>query len=136
MFKATEVQGMGAFRTLGKLNSCNGDPGLAGTHMYLVHKTGAFNEIHIVQMLQQGLHTEDWAGATGFATGFLLARILECPLVGIQDIGGSLLTDVGIGILAMLMTVGVECPMYSFPVSLGLGLVIGLVIEYDLGGLV
>lgn len=105
---------------------------LAGTHMYLVHKTGAFNEIHIVQMLQQGLDTGDWAAAAGFATGFLLARILEGPLVGILDIGGALLTGVGVGIPAMLMSSGIEWPMYSFPVALGLGLVIGLAI----GGLI
>lgn len=36
----------------------------------------------------------------------------------------------------MLMTVDIECQMYSFQISLELGLVMGLVIGYDLGGLV
>ena len=49
----------------------------AGTHMYVVHGTGAFNDIFVVQMLDQGLSTGDFAAASGFAAGFLLARILE-----------------------------------------------------------
>ena len=100
----------------------------AGTHMYFVHGTGAFNEIHIVQMLEQGLETGDWAAAAGFATGFLLARVLEGPLVGILDIGGALLTGVGVGIPAVLMSSGIKAPLYNFPLALATGLAIGLVI--------
>ncbi|MBW6410107.1 DUF4310 family protein [Clostridium weizhouense] len=100
----------------------------AGTHMYVIHHTGAFNEIFVVQMLDEGLNGGDYAAAAGFATGFLLARILEGPLVGILDIGGSLLTGVGIGIPAMMLAAGVESPINSFPLALATGLVIGLVI--------
>lgn len=100
----------------------------AGTHMYVVHHSGAFNEIFVVQMLDEGLNGGDYAAAAGFATGFLLARILEGPLVGILDIGGSLLTGVGIGIPAMMLASGIETPIKSFPLALATGLVIGLVI--------
>ncbi|MDF2881369.1 MAG: hypothetical protein K0R54_1926 [Clostridiaceae bacterium] len=104
----------------------------AGTHMYIVYHTGAFNEIYIVQMLDKGLKGGDYAAAAGFSTGFLLARILEGPLVGILDIGGSLLTGVGIGIPALMMASGIQAPIKSFPLALltglGIGVVIGLII--------
>lgn len=104
----------------------------AGTHMYVVHHTGAFNEIFVVQMLDKGLKGGDYAAAAGFATGFLLARILEGPLVGILDIGGSLLTGVGIGIPAIMLAAGIDSPIKSFPLALitglGIGIVIGLIV--------
>ena len=100
----------------------------AGTHMYLTHGTGAFNEIHIVQMLKDGMDTGDFAAAAGFATGFLLARILEAPLVGLLDIGGSLLTGVGIGIPAVMLSMGISAPLEVFPLSLIAGACIGLAI--------
>lgn len=104
----------------------------AGTHMYIVHNTGAFNEIFVVQMLDQGLSTGDYAAAAGFAAGFLIARILEGPLVGVLDIGGSLMTGVGVGIPAMMLASGWDAPINSFPLALLTGLVIGLAI----GGLI
>lgn len=102
----------------------------AGTHMYVVHHTGAFNEIFVVQMLDKGLKGGDYAAAAGFATGFLLARVLEGPLVGILDIGGSLLTGVGIGIPAVMLAAGIDSPIKSFPLALLTGLGIGIVIGF------
>lgn len=104
----------------------------AGTHMYIVDHTGAFNEIFVVQMLDKGLKGGDYAAAAGFATGFLLARILEGPLVGILDIGGALLTGVGVGIPAVMLASGIELPIKSFPLALVTGLGIGILI----GGLI
>jgi uncharacterized protein (TIGR03579 family) len=100
----------------------------AGTHMYVVHGTGAFNDIFVVQMLDQGLSTGDFAAASGFAAGFLLARILEGPLVGILDIGGSLQTGVGIGIPALMLASGLTAPIHNFPLALLTGLIIGIAI--------
>ncbi len=100
----------------------------AGTHMYVIHNTGALNEIFVVQMLDEGLKGGDYAAAAGFATGFLLARVLEGPLVGILDIGGSLLTGVGIGIPAVMLASGIEMPIKSFPLALLTGLGIGVLI--------
>ncbi|MCH4887919.1 DUF4310 family protein [Acidaminobacter sp. JC074] len=100
----------------------------AGTHMYVVHGTGAFNEIFVVQMLDQGLNGGDYAAAAGFATGFLIARVLEGPLVGLLDIGGSLMTGVGIGIPAMMLAAGMTAPIESFPLALLTGGIIGLLI--------
>lgn len=71
----------------------------AGTFMYLKFGTGAFNDISIVAMLKEGIDTGDYAAAAAFAAGFLIARILEGPLVGLLDIGGSLQTGAVIGLV-------------------------------------
>lgn len=104
----------------------------AGTHMYVVHHVGAFNEIFVVNMLDQGLSGGDYAAAAGFAAGFLVARILEGPLVGVLDIGGSLMTGVGIGIPALFLASGITAPVNNYLLALltglGIGLLIGVVI--------
>lgn len=104
----------------------------AGTFMYIKFGTGAFNDIAIVQMLRDGLDGGDFAAAAGFAAGFLIARVLEGPLVGILDIGGSLMTGVGIGIPALLLSMGVTMPFDNIAFALvtgaGIGLVLGAVI--------
>ena len=63
----------------------------AGTFMYIHFGTGAFNDISIVAMLKDGLDGGDYAAAAGFAAGFLIARILEGPLVGAMILGGIFL---------------------------------------------
>lgn len=98
----------------------------AGTFMYLKFGTGAFNEISIVALLREGIDTGDYAAAAAFAAGFLIARILEGPLVGLLDIGGSLQTGVGIGIPALFLSMGWDLPFRNFFVSLLAGAVIGL----------
>ena len=100
----------------------------AGTFMYIEFGTGAFNEIAIVAMLKDGLDGGDYAAAAGFAAGFLIARILEGPLVGILDIGGSLMTGVGIGIPAMMLAAGFVLPFENFGFALITGALIGLVL--------
>ena len=100
----------------------------AGTFMYIKFGTGALNDIAIVQMLRDGLDGGDFAAAAGFAAGFLIARVLEGPLVGILDIGGSLMTGVGIGIPALLLSMGVTMPFDNILFALVTGAVIGLVL--------
>lgn len=100
----------------------------AGTFMYIKFGTGAFNDIAIVQMLRDGLDGGDFAAAAGFAAGFLIARVLEGPLVGILDIGGSLMTGVGIGIPALLLSMGVTMPFDNIAFALITGACIGLVL--------
>ncbi|MDF1489981.1 DUF4310 family protein [Tessaracoccus caeni] len=105
----------------------------AGTHLYYVYKVGAFNDIPIVALLAAGMADPAQLGAAAaFGASFLFARVLEGPLVGILDIGGSLQTGVGIGIPALLLTAGFTAPLESFPLSLlvggAIGLVIGLII--------
>ena len=99
----------------------------AGTFMYIRFGTGAFNEISIVAMLRDGMDGGDYAAAAGFAAGFLIARILEGPLVGLLDIGGSLQTCVGIGLPALFLSMGWELPFSNFFTALLTGAVIGLV---------
>lgn len=104
----------------------------AGTFMYIKFGTGAFNDLSIVQMLRDGLDGGDYTAAAGFAAGFLIARVLEGPLVGVLDIGGSLMTGVGIGVPALLLSMNIKFPFSNFPMALlvgaGIGLVIGAVI--------
>ena len=100
----------------------------AGTFMYLKFGTGAFNDISIVAMLKEGIATGDYAAAAAFAAGFLIARILEGPLVGLLDIGGSLQTGVGIGLPALFLSMGWDLPFSNFFVALLAGAVIGLVL--------
>lgn len=105
---------------------------MAGTHLYITTGSGAFNEIFVVQMLDKGLKGGDYAAAAGFAAGFLIARVLEGPLVGVIDLGGSMMTGIGIGIPAVMLASGLRWPLESFALSLLLGLGIGIVI----GGIV
>ena len=104
----------------------------AGTHMYYVYRIGAFNEIAIVAMLQAGIDGAGYGAAAAFGASFLFARVLEGPLVGILDIGGSMMTGVGIGIPAILLSMGIVGPLESFPLALitggGIGFIIGCVI--------
>lgn len=99
----------------------------AGTYMFINLGTGAFNDISIVAMLKDGINGGDYAAAAGFAAGFLIARVLEGPLVGLMDIGGTLQTGVGIGIPALFLSMGWKLPFSNFFIALLVGGVIGLI---------
>lgn len=104
----------------------------AGTYMFITFGTGAFNDISIVAMLTDGMDGGDYAAAAGFAAGFLIARVLEGPLVGLMDIGGTLQTGIGIGVPALFLSMGIKFPFSNFFAALvvgaGLGLIMGAVI--------
>ncbi|WP_373214745.1 DUF4310 family protein [Ruminococcus sp. 5_1_39BFAA] len=104
----------------------------AGTYMFITFGTGAFNDISIVAMLTDGIDGGDYAAAAGFAAGFLIARVLEGPLVGLMDIGGTLQTGIGIGVPALFLSMGIKFPFSNFFAALivgaGLGLIMGGVI--------
>lgn len=100
----------------------------AGTHMYVTYGVGAFNEVSIVAMLKAGLDGESYGAAAAFGASFLFARVLEGSLVGILDLGGSILTGVGIGIPAMFLAAGITGPVDSFPLALLTGGLIGAII--------
>lgn len=100
----------------------------AGTSMYYNYGVGAFNEVAIVAMLKAGMSGGPYGAAAAFGASFLFARILEGSLVGILDLGGSILTGVGIGIPAILLSVGLKAPVENFPLAILTGLVIGILI--------
>ncbi|WP_232697288.1 DUF4310 family protein [Brevibacillus daliensis] len=100
----------------------------AGTHMYYVYHVGAFNDIAIVAMLEAGIKGGSYGAAAAFGASFLFARILEGPLVGILDIGGSLQTGIGIGVPALLLSAGITGPIENFGLSLIVGAICGLLI--------
>lgn len=98
---------------------------VGATHMFLVDGSGLTNEIYIGEMLRVGKATGDYAAPAAFAVGFLIARILEGPLVGVLDIGGSLMTGIGVGIPALLLSMGMGAFIESFPLALLTGFVVG-----------
>lgn len=100
----------------------------AGTYLYMEYGTGAFNEIFAAAMLKEGADSGNYAAAAGFALGFLLARILEGPMVGLLDIGGTLQTGVGIGIPALFLALDFKLPFTSFWIALLVGAGIGLLL--------
>jgi len=106
-----------------------------GTHMYYVYGTGAFNEISIVAMLKSGMNGGGYGAAAAFGASFLFARILEGSLVGILDIGGSMMTGIGIGVPAMILAGGFTLPLKSFPVALITGALLGLAIGFIIIGI-
>ncbi|MFD7922805.1 DUF4310 family protein [Streptomyces sp. NPDC059740] len=97
----------------------------AGTHLYYVYHTGTFSDVAVTALLKAGMAHGSYGAAAAFGAGFLFARIIEGPMVGILDIGGSLQTGVGIGIPAMMLAAGVTAPMEHFWLALPTGAVIG-----------
>ena len=101
---------------------------VGGTHTYIVDGTGYLNGFAGGQMLKLGIENGDFGAAVGFGGGFLIARILEGPLVGLIDIGGSMMHGVGCGVCALIFSMGLGFLIYNFPLAILTGGVIGLVI--------
>ncbi|MGL4389523.1 MAG: DUF4310 family protein, partial [Carnobacterium maltaromaticum] len=59
---------------------------------------------------------------------FLFARILEGSLVGILDLGGAILTGIGIGIPAIFLSMGMVAPVENFALAIVTGLILGLLV--------
>lgn len=100
----------------------------SGTHMYVQHGVGAFNEVSIVAMLKAGLDGGSYGAAAAFGASFLFARILEGSLVGILDLGGSILTGLGIGVPAIFLSMNITAPIENFALSLLTGAVLGILV--------
>ncbi|WP_250229300.1 DUF4310 family protein [Anaeropeptidivorans aminofermentans] len=100
----------------------------AGTSIFIQYNTGHFSTTSVTVMLSEALKTGSYAALIGYTGGFLLARILEGPLVGILDIGGSIMTGVGAGLPALFLSMGYENLVKNFPLSLLTGAAIGLAI--------
>ncbi|WP_141305990.1 DUF4310 family protein [Sporolactobacillus inulinus] len=107
----------------------------AGTHMYYVYHVGAFNEVAVIALLQAGIAGGGFGAAAAFGTSFLFARILEGSLVGILDLGGSILTGLGVGIPALMLAVNFKLPLENFPLALITGSILGLVVGYIIIGI-
>ena len=68
---------------------------MGGTSTFLTHGVGLLNGIPVATMLQEGITTGSYVVIVSYAGSYLFARLTEGPLVGILDIGGSLMTGVG-----------------------------------------
>lgn len=102
----------------------------AGTSMYFNYGTGAFNEVAFVAMLKAGMTGGSYGACAAFGASFLFARILEGSLDGILDLGGSILTGVGLGIPAILLSMNIKEPIKNFPLALLTGAIIGIIIGF------
>lgn len=102
----------------------------AGTHTYVVHGVGAFNDVAVIAMLKAGIEEGGaaYGAAAAFGASFLFARVLEGSLVGILDIGGALQTGLGVGVPAILLASGIKAPIENFIVSLLTGALLGLIV--------
>ncbi|MDT3393167.1 MAG: DUF4310 family protein [Bacillota bacterium] len=100
----------------------------AGTSMYYNYGVGAFNEVAFVAMLKAGMSGGSYGAAAAFGASFLFARVLEGSLVGILDLGGSILTGVGLGIPAILLSMGMKAPIQNFPLAVLTGAILGVII--------
>lgn len=99
---------------------------LGGTSTFLTHGVGLLNGIPIATMLREGITTGSYVTVVAYAGSFLFARLTEGPLVGILDIGGSIMTGVGGGLAGLILSLGYDVVMYNFFLSLLAGAVIGL----------
>lgn len=100
----------------------------AGGHMYVVHGFGLFADLAQTEMMRLSMETGDYASPVGFAAGFMIARVLEGPLVGILDIGGAIMTGVGTGCTALFMASGLDFIVKNFALALLVGALIGFAI--------
>jgi uncharacterized protein (TIGR03579 family) len=100
----------------------------AGGCMYINEGFGLFADASQTALLIEGINEGNWATPVGYSAGFLLARVLEGPLVGILDIGGSMQTGVGTGMVALCQSLGLTWITGNFIVSILAGAIIGLVI--------
>lgn len=103
-----------------------------GTHMLYVNGSGMFNDLLAAQMFISADSAADYMTLGLFGLGYLIARMLEGPLVGVLDIGGSVATGVGLGLPSLCLAFGFALPVENFAVALIFGAVIG----YALGVLV
>jgi len=103
-----------------------------GTHMLYVHGSGMFNDLLAAQMFVSADSAGDFMTLGLFGLGYLIARMLEGPLVGVLDIGGSVATGVGLGLPSLCLAFGFTLPVENFAVALIFGGVIG----YALGALI
>ena len=94
MFKAPEIQGMGAFRTLGELNACNGDPVSHFTFGLGFFITSAAAAIVTGALTQDVLHRviPNWTAAAINATGKDYRKNISLNLIVGAIIGAVVFT--------------------------------------------
>lgn len=107
---------------------------MAGTSLYITGDVGIFSDVGIAAIFRAGMDGYASYGAAAFSVAaafgvsFLFARVLEGALVGLLDIGGSIMTGVGLGIPALLIMFGGRFIVESFILSLVVGFLVGVLI--------
>ena len=108
---------------------------MAGTSLYFTGDIGIFSDVGIAAIFRAGMDgyasgygAAAFSVAAAFGVSFLFARVLEGALVGLLDIGGSIMTGVGLGVPALLIMGGMTNIVESFILSLIVGFFVGVLI--------
>lgn len=101
---------------------------MATSTLFATDGVGSVGSVAVTMMLSDALSTGDWGALVGLSGGFLIARVLEGPLVGILDIGGSVMAGISFGVFGLLASTGFGSAVTSnFLFSLFCGAVAGLI---------
>lgn len=99
---------------------------MASSTLFATDGVGSMGSIAFGLMMEEALASGDWGAIVGFAGGFLIARVLEGPLVGILDIGGSIMFGVAFGVFGLIASSAWGAAITtSFAFSLLCGAVVG-----------
>ena len=90
-------------------------------YMYKAHGVGSFNGVAQNIFINE----KNWAAMSSMGVGFVIARVLEGPMVGLLDIGGGMMVTLGCFAPAMIASFGFEWILDSFITSIVTGAVLG-----------
>lgn len=93
------------------------------TNMYLTYGVGTFNDVGMNMYLAE----KDWVTLGSMGVGFLIARTLEGPMVGLLDIGGGVMVGIGAFMVSMTGVLGFDFILNSFILSLLVGAAFGAI---------
>lgn len=96
-------------------------------YSYINYGIGALTDVYVAQTIDVGTSTGDFSQATAFGFAYLFARVLEGPLVGILDIGGAVMTGIGVGMTGMMLSSGFTAWLNFAPFAYLIGFIIGAI---------
>lgn len=92
-------------------------------YMYMAHGVGSMQGVAMNIFINE----KNWAALSSMGVGFVIARVLEGPMVGLLDIGGGMMVTLGCFAPAMLASFGFEWILNNFFASLICGAVLGAI---------
>lgn len=96
-------------------------------YSYINYGIGALTDVYVAQTIDVGTATGDYSQATAFGFAYLFARVLEGPLVGILDIGGAVMTGLGVGMTGMMLSAGFTAWLNFAPLAYVIGFIFGII---------
>ncbi len=92
-------------------------------YVYMTYGVGSFNGVAQNVFVNE----RNWAAMSSMGVGFVIARVLEGPMVGLLDIGGGMMVTLGCFAPAMIASFGATWILENFVASLVCGAVLGAV---------